>query len=178
MIRLLFLSNSNSYKIQQDSPTQVPSINSGFPGTTGITPDISDSGEVPTSSSSGFGFENTPTGTNTNDIPGFSDSTGVPAGVSASSAGSISSSSAFGNTNSPAGTELNDPDQSTTFNGGAASSGLTTGQDTSLSNSSGQEGLAKIIRNPTTGTTYYLDETYQRYYYVDPATNSSVYYNG
>jgi hypothetical protein len=177
MIRLLFLSNSNS--IQQGNPTQVPSINSGFPGTTGITPDLSDSADAPTSSSSGFGFENTPTGTNTNDIPGFSDSTGVPAGVSDSSAGSISSSSAFGNSNSPAGTELNDPDQSTSLNGGAASSGLTTGQDTtSLSNSPGQEGLAKIIRNPTTGTTYYLDETYQRYYYVDPATNSSVYYNG
>ena len=38
--------------------------------------------------------------------------------------------------------------------------------------------LPKIIRDPNTGTTYYLDEANQRYYYVDPETNKSIYYNG
>ena len=36
--------------------------------------------------------------------------------------------------------------------------------------------LAKIIRNPNTGVTYYLDERNFKYYYVDHATNTSVYY--
>lgn len=37
--------------------------------------------------------------------------------------------------------------------------------------------LPKIIRDPNTGTTYYLDEANQKYYYVDPESNNSVYYN-
>ena len=95
-----------------------------------------------------------------------------------SSSGSISSSSGFGSTDSSAVTNIRDPDQSVSFTGGAVSSSdITAGQDISQSNSPSQT-LAKIIRNPTTGITYYLDETYQRYYYVDPATNSTTYFNG
>ena len=39
------------------------------------------------------------------------------------------------------------------------------------------QGLDKIIRNPDTGVTYYLDERVNKYYYVDATTKQSVYYN-
>ena len=37
--------------------------------------------------------------------------------------------------------------------------------------------LSKIIRDPKTGTTYYLDEKAMKYYYVDPETKLTVYYS-
>jgi len=58
-----------------------------------------------------------------------------------------------------------------TFTSGKASQN-SAGQSTPSSQT-----LHKIIRNPETGVTYYLDEKVNKYYYVDPETNQTVYYS-
>lgn len=64
------------------------------------------------------------------------------------------------------------------FGSGVSAEEAGSSSSTSNISSAESDNLPKIIRDPSTGTTYYLDEANQRYYYIDPETNNSVYYNG
>jgi phage pi2 protein 07 len=58
------------------------------------------------------------------------------------------------------------------YNSGSGSGGSTNGPTPEKGGN-----LEPIIRNPTTGITYYLDKSVNRYYYQDPQTKQMVYYN-